>query len=336
MTFTPDSKLVSRVVPSPSGEVWSRGGTPIRGIAIHMAQGGGTEYHLDNLDGNSSHYVVKYSGELVQMVPEYKAAGSMNPKLLRTTDDSPFTNYEGLRVRYGITALKASLGMFYANANAAAIAIEIEGFAGDNTGTVADRDGGPNDAQERTLVALINDIRRRRGPLPCFGHRDQQSYKACPGSRIPWKALGGHGVVSAAQEVDVPGLRILDPQPLVGTATIKNDGKEHAAIQIDDQKPFYLPAGTSKAVSAVGRLATPWPEHPDGRVLLIGDEWAVFLWEDVNFVATPDATPYSKAQLDAAVATAVAAAEAERQALTTENSRLHGLISGALNMLTGA
>ena len=184
--MTPDSPLVDRTL---TAEAYSRNGAPILGIVIHMAEGGGTDTWLTRIDGNSSHYVIKYDGDLVQLVPESMAAGSMNPRLTRTTDDPPF-DFGGETIRYGRTALDAVLGQYTTYANRAVIAIEVEGFAAQ----------GPNKAQTQILVSLVADIRKRRGPIGLLGHRDQQSYKACPGKRIPWSLLGGHG--PARQETD--------------------------------------------------------------------------------------------------------------------------------------
>jgi hypothetical protein len=179
------SSLATRFVAAPDN--WPRNGAPIRGIFIHHAEGGGTVSWLTRNDGNSSHYVVEYDGDIVAMVHEERAAGSMNPKLTRTSDDAPYT-YLGSTCRYGRTALNRVMGAFATNPNAAAIAIEVEGFAA----------VGPNARQRASLARLVLDIRKRHGPLACLGHRDQQSYKACPGHHIPWVDYGGHGVRSEA------------------------------------------------------------------------------------------------------------------------------------------
>lgn len=171
---------------------WPRGGVPILAIAIHMAEGGGTVSWLTRNDGNSSHYVVERSGRVVQMVREDRAAGSINPKSVRNTDDAPFT-FMGEVIRYGVTANKAALGVHWQNPNAAVIAIEVEGFAAD----------GPNAAQRQALSSLVLDIRSRHPSLPALGHRDWQSYKACPGRKIPWFDYGGHGSATPAPEEPV-------------------------------------------------------------------------------------------------------------------------------------
>jgi hypothetical protein len=173
---------------------WPRGGVPVLAIAIHMAEGGGTVSWLTRDDGNSSHYVVERSGRVVQMVREDRAAGSINPNLVRTDDDKPFT-FLGETIRYGVTANKAALGEHWRNPNAAVIAIEVEGYAAD----------GPNAAQREGLGVLVADIRSRHPGVAALGHRDWQSYKACPGRKIPWVDYGGHGSVQS--EPDVSALK---------------------------------------------------------------------------------------------------------------------------------
>lgn len=227
MSFTRDSSLVDRVLPSPTGEWYSRAGYPIFGIMVHMAEGGGTDTHLSRLDGNSSHYVVKYDGDLVQMVPESYAAGSVNPRLIRSTNDGAFV-FQGETIRYGITTLKAVLSPYSPTfVNRLIIAIEVEGFAA----------SGPNPAQVATLKALVADIRRRRRTVKgTLGHRDAQSYKPCPGKKIPWDVLGGHGLfklppdTSTEDDVNRISFKIenwtLDGRRRITTvgAPVRNDG----------------------------------------------------------------------------------------------------------------
>jgi hypothetical protein len=107
MAFPRDTSLVDRVLSAPQSEWYDRKGYPILIFLVHMAEGGGTDTWLTRPDGNSSHYVIKYSGELVQMVPEAWAAGSVNPRMVRTSDDAPYT-YMGETVVYGGTALSRS------------------------------------------------------------------------------------------------------------------------------------------------------------------------------------------------------------------------------------
>jgi hypothetical protein len=196
-----DSPVATAFTPAP--DHWTRAGAEPRAIVIHMAEGGGTVPWLTRLDGNSSHYVVEYTGRVVQMVRESEAAGSMNPKLTRLSNDAPYT-FEGETVVYGRRALDAA--GIAADPNRYAIAIEVEGFAAN----------GPNPAQVKALTALVADIRRRHGRLHLLGHRDQQSYKPCPGHKMPWATFGGHGAPPV--EADMIPKPITNTTPLLVSA----------------------------------------------------------------------------------------------------------------------
>lgn len=197
-----DSPLAKRFVAAPDN--WSRNGAPIQGITIHMAEGGGTVSWLTRNDGNSSHYVVEYDGEIVQMVAEARAAGSVNPRTIRLSNDPPYT-FLGEQVVYGRTAVLSAIGKAAGDdPNRYVIAIEVEGFAAT----------GPNAKQRVALHALVNDIRRRRGVQPALGHRDFQSYKACPGHKIPWVDYGHHAAKVGYSAAPPP-----PPPPTTGGST---------------------------------------------------------------------------------------------------------------------
>jgi hypothetical protein len=156
---------------------------------IHMAEGGGTVGYLarDPARGVSVHFVIEYSGRIVQMLKWDHAAGSINPRTIRTTDDA-----NGL---YGISSAIAVMGAYAKNPNAASWSVEIEGFAKD----------GPNGKQIASLVVLADDCRSRAG-VGLLGHRDFTTEKACPGQHIPWTLLGGHGAtMSGGGNQPVPG-----------------------------------------------------------------------------------------------------------------------------------
>jgi hypothetical protein len=227
MAFAADTTLAAKVVPAATGESGARPGgiSDIRAICIHMAQGGGTVSHLTHKDGNSSHYVVEYSGRVVQMVREAHWAGSINPKLIRKDEDPTFS-FLGASVTFGRDTVLATIGKNPANdPNRFVIAIEIEGFArkapekGESGfHPLANPRGGPNRKQRVALAALVADIRKRRNkPYPCLGHRDFQNYKACPGRRIPWVDYGGHAIKAdggAVHDVHDPTPDpIIDPTP---------------------------------------------------------------------------------------------------------------------------
>lgn len=209
-----------------------------------MAEGGGTVSWLQRPDGNSSHYVVEYNGRITQMVEEDMAAGSINPNLVRTTDDSAY-DYLGESIRYGVTANKGALGDAWRDPNAAVIAIETEGFAKD----------GPNTDQEARLKQLVADIRSRWGKLPVLGHRDFQDYKACPGKLIPWIDYGGHGPDPDVEE-EMLGFTLDPAKPHHGKVEIV--GTNVQAIYLDDGSLVGVFAGEQKEHIGFGKLDKPY------------------------------------------------------------------------------
>jgi len=150
---------------------------PALAFVVHMAEGGGTVGYLSRepARGVSVHYVIEYTGRIVQMLLEGHASGSIDPSNIRTSDDP-----DGF---YGVTAAEAVMGSCWSNPNAACISVEIEGFAA----------SGPNAAQHGSLRTLVDDVRSRYPAIGLLGHRDFADYKACPGRLIHWTELGGHG-----------------------------------------------------------------------------------------------------------------------------------------------
>ena len=164
---------------------------PALAFLVHMAEGGGTVGYLSrqNPNGVSVHFVIEYSGRIVQMLRLDQASGSVNPNLVRQDDDA-----DGF---FGATAARAVLGDWHRDPNSAVISVEIEGFAST----------GPNVAQRGSLIALAAEMAWAfpsiRGNL---GHRDFANYKACPGRLIPWASLGGHGLYREASTTVNPNL----------------------------------------------------------------------------------------------------------------------------------
>ena len=159
---------------------------PVKAFLVHMAEGGGTVGFLSrpNIRNVSVHYVIEYTGRIVQMLREDHASGSVNPQDIRTTDDA-----DGF---YGVTAAKAVMGAWWSDPNSAVISVEVEGYAS----------AGPNHLQAVALEKLVADVRTRFPGMGLLGHRDFTSRKACPGKHIDWTSLGGHG--PAGEEVDIP------------------------------------------------------------------------------------------------------------------------------------
>ena len=255
---------------------------PVRAFVIHMAEGGGTVGFLSrpNPRGVSVHYVIESTGRIVQMVAESQATGSINPNDLRTSTDA-----DGF---YGFKTAKRTMGEWWSDPNSATITLEMEGFAS----------AGPNARQRIALAELVDDVRSRFPHMGLLGHRDFTSRKACPGSHIPWSAIGGHGPY---MEDAVPGLTIADVVAAPGTVTVKNiQGVQ--AVQVDDPgQRFAFPPGTSRATIGIGRLVGD-PLGPDSpgndrhTVRLIGNELAVLLDGQVTF--TPDAPAVHAVTID--------------------------------------
>jgi hypothetical protein len=183
---------------------------PALAFVVHMAEGGGTVGYLARRPdrGVSVHYVIEYSGRIVQMLREDHASGSINPLELRSTDDAD--------AFYGATTARAVLGDWWSDPNSAVITVELEGFAS----------SGPTKGQVGALLALVDDVRTRHPAIGLLGHRDFTSTKACPGRLIPWVTLGGHG----PREVDMAPLSITSEAPIevtvaAGTPYYDLDGR---------------------------------------------------------------------------------------------------------------
>lgn len=167
----------------------------------HMAEGGGTVAFLAKPNPNdvSVHFVVEYSGTIVQMLPLEHMHSSLRTTAIRGTDDAPY-QYRGEMITYGATAARHIMGRWAdvrdsLGPNHASIAAEVEGFAAT----------GPNDAQTAAIAALARDL-----GLPALGHRDFQSYKACPGHQFPWFIIGGHAQGESDNVEALQGRRIAD------------------------------------------------------------------------------------------------------------------------------
>lgn len=313
-----------------AAESWSRGTVPIRGITIHMAEGGGTVSWLTRVDGNSSHYVVEYDGDVVQMVRESQAAGSMNPKLTRTTDDPAYTSFQGESVKMGRTALNYILGGYATNPNAAVIAIEVEGFAAQ----------GPNTAQRKALVRLIRDIRSRRGALGVLGHRDQQSYKACPGKKIPWKDYGGHAKKTLTTDLygtEAPTVAIkgssvpetptkitlkpdtVDPKKSRWLYVYSDHRADAGNKQLSPNRPLFLTRFVDADTYAVA-YEPPTADSNDTSVEYFVKSADIAKTEP--WTPTVDLTPFDQADIDAAVAAKDAIIAQQKTALAASEAKL--------------
>jgi hypothetical protein len=237
---------------------------PALAFVVHMAEGAGTVGYLsrDPARGVSVHYVIETSGRIVQMLHEDRASGSINPNDLRTTNDA-----DGF---FGVKAAHAVLGSWASNPNAAVISLEIEGYASQ----------GPNKAQHDALVRLVTDVRSRHPKIGLLGHRDFADYKACPGRRIDWASIGGHGPHIATPSTEDPvGLSIellgtKDATPLDAFLTAKVKGADHVIFNVATGASTKVADGLDLGVVQRARLVGTLPGWADGNPAVVAFNYA--------------------------------------------------------------
>jgi hypothetical protein len=256
---------------------------PVLAFVIHIAEGGGTVGFLsrDNARGVSVHYVIEYTGRVVQMLREDHASGSINPREIRTDNGpSPF----------GYDAAHAVLGSWMRDPNGAVLSCEIEGFAST----------GPNAKQQGALRALVADIRTRHPNIGLLGHRDFQNYKACPGPHIPWALLGGHGEATMALKY-TPIANEVGGKVEILAAT--------QAIPIEGGSRIAVPAGPIRP--AIGTFTLDdLPARGPQYLMVVGDRLAFVDADAVAFTADDGANTATAADcsaLEAKIAAAKAA-----------------------------
>jgi hypothetical protein len=234
-----------------------------RAVVVHMAEGGGTVSWLTHpTNDNSSHFVVEYSGRVVQMVRDADASHSLH------VDRPSGPPGAGDYLTYSLDAAKAVLGTGIADPNAYIFALEIEGFAA----------SGPNEAQTASLKALIADLRARHpGLAGNLGHRDFQNYKPCPGGRIPWLVLGGHGLYSAApteEDMTIAAIKGEDWKPTV------TNGQSNGVYRATPDRAAPIVARLP-ADSVIRTIAEVYAGNNNWRLTEIDGKPAYFLRTDL-------------------------------------------------------
>jgi hypothetical protein len=223
-----------------------------------MAEGGGTVGFLSrpNTHGVSVHFVIERSGRIVQMLnlshmhTSIRITQPGGAHAIRHTDDE-----DGV---YGQTAAVGVMGAWAdvhasSGPNHASIAVECEGFAAE----------GPNSDQAAALGRLWADLKTRYPGIRSLGHRDFNSYKACPGKKVPWNLIGGHGTVSAGDD-DMPGLKVT----LIGDKAISGVFRttiDTEAINLHDRS-IRDPIAAGRPFQALGTYARDYDAAP-GYVL---------------------------------------------------------------------
>lgn len=177
-------------IPYPAAKDYGpRGRWPTLAVVWHVAEGRNVAQYLSRkpLRGVSVHYTVEQAtdrwddGEVVRCLAEDRISGSIDPRTVRRTDDP-----DGY---YGASHAKAAIGRYWpeTSPNCLVISVEVAGSAKD----------GPTEAQQRSMVALWDELRGRYPKAIPLGHRDWQDVKPCPGRTAAMKAvfaaMGGHG-----------------------------------------------------------------------------------------------------------------------------------------------
>jgi hypothetical protein len=257
---------------------YSRGDGPARGVSVNfviLGAGAG-----------------KDDGKIIRMLGWDRASGSINPNALRRDNDPTFTAPDGSSVTYGYGVSKAVLGDGWSDPNAWGLSVELAGKAAD----------GPSAKQSESLAALMAEVRVRYGAtVGALGHRDEQNYKPCPGHRVLWASLGGHGKPAAVIPEDaVKRFRVPEgPQQL---ATLKagtwlyvySDRRtDPANVQVSAAKAGET---TSRPLPYVGTFSST----PDVRIVAYEgttpddnlSSWAMFVRrEDIVSIAAPEPAP---------------------------------------------
>jgi hypothetical protein len=184
------TRFVDQAIPYPAAKDYgSRDRWPTLAVVWHVAEGRNVAQYLsrDPARGVSVHYTVEQAtdcwqdGEVVRCLPEDRISGSINPKTIRHTDDPG--GY------YGASHAKAACGRYWPDTspNVLVISVEVAGFAKE----------GATEAQQRSMVALWDELKARYPKVVPLGHRDWQDVKPCPGKTPAMKAafgaMGGHG-----------------------------------------------------------------------------------------------------------------------------------------------
>ncbi|MES2210976.1 MAG: peptidoglycan recognition family protein [Chloroflexota bacterium] len=301
--------------PFVAAKYFTAGGmTEPHAVVVHMAEGGGTVSWLTHpTNDNSSHFVIEYSGRIVQMVKDADASHSLRVAFDADTNDAPDFGIYSAKVGQAVLGTDG-----WADPNRYLFAVELEGFAA----------AGPNADQVKSLTALIADLRGRHPSIKgLLGHRDFQDYKACPGGKVPWASIGGHGLF--AQEVDmfpvVTATLLTDPAPRVWRVAtgVTLNGYDPAkpgvvVAQFVATSPSQAHADAEVSVSWIGTATPPVPRSGPFLRVTDGALKGLLIVKRLVTLAPASVGPTQADLAAAAKAGRAAGAKAVRDAATTE------------------
>jgi len=213
MMFQPDYAGVTAVVPSPN--LWlGRQGHAITGIVMHGTAGGGAVSWFSQTQSQvSAHYVIDTDGRITQCVRE---------------DDTAW--HAGVVTPNSIYATAG-------NMNFTTIGIE---HVRDTTNTSA-----LTHAQQAASIALVTNIRERRGHLPLIPHDAIDVGRVCPGPGFPLTTIDA-SAKAASHPPEVAPMTTLDIAPVNQNANRPGD-----ADNAQDQGERGLDCGEGCVVGAV-------------------------------------------------------------------------------------
>lgn len=286
------------------------------GIVLHMSEGGDNLVSYlakapgetdaqwrTRIRGVSANACFLSDGAAWQMVNWANASGSLNP-----ADRNPATTgyYNG-------TVIRAVLGPNYVDPNTWSISAEIAGRRAD----------GPTDAQVRAVIAWGKEMAAQFPTLRgAYGHNDQTDTKGCPGTTANMKAifdgLGGHGLW--AIEAGGSDVRFANSNGYGTTSAKRLAVPANTAWTYLDGSPGgtfgkaatvdCLGLADSRSGQYVVEISTgsPYVDKVTRTTIVMVKTSAVPTDVPVAPPApAPDTSPYTQAQLDAAVAGAKAA-----------------------------
>jgi len=98
---------------------------------------------------------------------------------------------------------------------------------------------GPTEAQMRSLVELITNIRTRYVDIPVIGHKEVQP-TACPGQYFPWDEL--HRMLGEVVNLGGEGVQKFEDQARVNVDMFGVNRSDCILVEVEGRPTTYIPA----------------------------------------------------------------------------------------------